>query len=84
MTLKVVRHPDRTMIREIFPSGERAYRCWKDGGWDYSPDHKDFWVAMPEQDVPLRFKAAMAVVDHVEEDKAAQAMDNGRNTGGGG
>lgn len=57
--LKIVHFNLCTVVREIFPGGERAYRHWPiSRTWDYSPDHKDYWVSVIEQDVPDRFKAA--------------------------
>ena len=47
-TIQVVTTWAGIVVREIFPTGERAWRLNWDGTWDYSPDHKDRWLGVIE------------------------------------
>lgn len=59
MSIKVTNTPEFTIVREIFPSGERAYRLGNDGLWDACPDHKGPWTPVPSDKVPQRIRSAI-------------------------
>jgi hypothetical protein len=59
MSIKVTNTPGFTVVREIFPSGERAYRLGNDGLWEHSPDHKDLWFIIASDKVPQRIRDAV-------------------------
>ena len=58
MALKIAKTPDGTVIREILPSGEHAYRVTDAGEWHHCADHKGPWLIVPFQDVPKRIRTA--------------------------
>ena len=61
-TLKIVNTPDGVVIREIFASGECAYRVTPLGDWHYCGDHKGPWVGLLHP-VPDHIRDALAEFD---------------------
>lgn len=59
MTLKIARTPDGIVVREIQPSGERAYRQAPNGSWAFCADHKGPWIAIARDHVPNRIITAL-------------------------
>lgn len=50
--LKTAHTPDGFVVREIFPTGERAYRKNLDGSFAATADHKGPWVMVNAVNIP--------------------------------
>lgn len=64
MEIKVTNTPGYTVVRQIFPSGERAYRIGDDGLWEACSGHKGPWVKVRSRDVPQRVRDAILPSSH--------------------
>lgn len=51
-SIKVVNTPDGTVVRQLMPGGEKAWRWHIDNSWAYCGDHKGPWVTVDSKDVP--------------------------------
>ena len=61
MTEIICRTPAGIVLRDIFASGERAWRLNDNGTWAYCGDHKGPWVTEYEIHVPAHvFNAIVA------------------------
>lgn len=70
--IKTVRTPEGVVAREIFATGERAWRLANDQRWHACADHKGPWVSVAFDRVPVRVRDAVEVF---RTNEAAQAMD---------
>lgn len=52
MMIRTAETPEGFVVREIFPSGERAYRLHDDGTITYCGNHFGPWVSIDGLDVP--------------------------------